>query len=315
MKIWYDKRAGKPADFWKEWNLKMSMTVLDKIAEKKFSSKGQKALAAFFMEHTAEAVFMTAAKIGSTVGVSESTVVRFAMGLDYAGFPEFHNDLKAYVQEHLSEYGEAKDEIFCESQLVKDVLNADETSIHATMELLEKNSFDAAVKAIIEAKHIYIIGLRNSEPLARFLAFYLQLIRPDVYLLGSTNTTEVFEQMIRINEEDVAIGISFPGYSMRTLKALEFANDRKAKVIAITDNEHSPLKMYSSCNLYAPCAKIGILDSMVAPLSLMNALILAISREMPDAIFEHLKTLEEVWNNYQVYQNDEINEGMEYPEE
>jgi len=115
--------------------------------------------------------------------------------------------------------------------------------------------------------------------------------------------------MIRIGKEDVAIGISFPGYSMRTIKALEFANDRCATIIGITDNEHSPLKMYSSCNLYAPCARVGILDSMVAPLSLMNALVLAVSREVPDAVCEHLRILQETWSNYQIYQTDEINPG------
>lgn len=296
----------------------MNLTVMDRVLDTSARrSKGHKAVAAFIEKNTEQAVFMTAAQIGDTVGVSESTVVRFATGLGYEGFPQFHAELKAYIHQKMEEQKNAPSSEFipCESELVKEVLVADESSIRTTMQQLNAVSFQAAVSSILEARNIYIIGLRNSEPLARFLYFYLQMVRENVHIVCSTNSTEIFEQMIRIGKEDVAIGISFPGYSMRTIKALEFANDRQATIIGITDNEHSPLKMYSSCNLYAPCAKVGILDSMVAPLSLMNALILAISREVPDAVCAHLRMLEETWNNYQVYMNDEINSGVELPED
>ena len=296
----------------------MELTVMDRILDTSGRrSKGHKAAAAFLETHTDKAVFMNAAQIAQAVGVSESTVVRFATAIGYDGFIDFHNALKGYVHAHMNELVQGEDggAVICESSLVREVLEADSYSIKETMRQLNKDSFQAAVAAILQARNVYIIGLRNSEPLARFLYFYLQMIRENVHIVCSTNSTEIFEQMIRIGKEDVAIGISFPGYSMRTIKALEFANDRRATVIGITDNEHSPLKMYSSCNLYAPCARVGILDSMVAPLSLMNALILAISREMPDAVCEHLRILEQTWANYQVYQNDEINSGAPLPEE
>ena len=296
----------------------MKLTVMDRILDTSGRrSKGHKAVAAFLEAHTDKAVFMNAAQIAEAVGVSESTVVRFATAIGYDGFIEFHNALKGYVHAHMNEYAKAHEEdvVVCESALVQEVLEADAYSIRETMTKLSESSFQVAVDAILQARNVYIIGLRNSEPLARFLYFYLQMIRENVHIVCSTNSTEIFEQMIRIGKEDVAIGISFPGYSMRTIKALEFANDRRATVIGITDNEHSPLKMYSSCNLYAPCARVGILDSMVAPLSLMNALILAISRQVPDAVCEHLRVLEQTWANYQVYQNDEINSGAQLPDE
>lgn len=290
----------------------MNLTVMDRILDTSVRrSKGHKAVAAFVRDYTDKAVFMNASQIAEAVGVSESTVVRFATAIGYEGFIEFHNALKGYVHANMGEYANESEEINCESPLVQEVLEADVCSVQETMKGLNADSFQTAVTAIIEARNIYIVGLRNSEPLARFLYFYLQMIRPDVHLVCSTNATEIFEQMIRIGKEDVAIGISFPGYSMRTIKALEFANDRQATIIGITDNEHSPLKMYSSCNLYAPCARVGILDSMVAPLSLMNALVLAISREVPDAVCEHLRILQETWSNYQIYQTDEINPGAD----
>ncbi len=288
----------------------MKLTVMDRILDTSGRrSKGHKAVAAFLEAHTDKAVFMNAAQIAQAVGVSESTVVRFATAIGYDGFIEFHNELKGYVHANMGIYAAEEEEAECESPLVREVLEADIYSVHETMKGLNADSFQSAVSSIIEAENIYIVGLRNSEPLARFLYFYLQMIRPNVHLVCSTNATEIFEQMIRIGKEDVAIGISFPGYSMRTIKALEFANDRCATIIGITDNEHSPLKMYSSCNLYAPCARVGILDSMVAPLSLMNALVLAVSREVPDAVCEHLRILQETWSNYQIYQTDEINPG------
>ena len=151
-----------------------------------------------------------------------------------------------------------------------------------------------------------MIGLRSCEPLASFLSFYLSMIRGDVMQLKTTSTTELFEQMIRVSDEDVVIGISFPRYSMRTLKAMEFANDRNAKVITITDSVHSPMNLYSSCNLLARSDMVSIVDSLVAPLSVINALVVALCVKAPEQASKNLKDLEEVWANYQVYLNDEI---------
>ena len=164
-----------------------------------------------------------------------------------------------------------------------------------------------AVDVIVEAKTVYVVGLRSCEPLADFLGFYLNMIRGNVVVLRTTSTSELFEQMIRISEDDVLIGISFPRYSMRTLKAMEFANDRNARVITITDSAHSPMNLYSSCNLFARSDMVSIVDSLVAPLSLINALVVAICMKCPEEVQTNLENLEQVWSNYQVYLNDEIN--------
>lgn len=272
-------------------------------------SKGHKAIAAYISDHYEQAVFMTAAKLGETVGVSESTVVRFAAGLGYEGYPEFQDALQGWVKSKLNsvqkigaKYGKST-----QSEILHSVLNSDIEKIQDTIVNLDPIAFEAAVDIILEAKNIYLVGVRSCEPLADFLHFYLNMIRGGVILVKTTSVTELFEQMIRINEEDAIIGISFPRYSMRTLKAIEFANDRNAKVITITDSIHSPMNLYSSCNLLAKSDMVSIVDSLVAPLSVINALVVALCLKQPDAVKHNLETLEEVWNNYQVYLNDEIN--------
>ena len=191
--------------------------------------------------------------------------------------------------------------------MVSSVLNADVEKIQDTLVSLDTAAFEAAVDIILGAKTIYLVGVRSCEPLADFLHFYLNMIRGNIVLIKTTSVTEMFEQMIRIGKEDAIIGISFPRYSMRTLKAMEFANDRNAKVITITDSIHSPMNLYSSCNLLARSDMVSIVDSLVAPLSLINALVVALCLKQPEAVKHNLETLEEVWNNYQVYLNDEIN--------
>ena len=272
-------------------------------------SKGHKAIAAYISDHYEQAVFMTAAKLGETVGVCESTVVSFAAGLGYEGYPEFQDALQGWVKSKLNsvqkigaKYGKST-----QSEILHSVLNSDIEKIQDTIVNLDAIAFEAAVDIILEAKNIYLVGVRSCEPLADFLHFYLNMIRGGVILVKTTSVTELFEQMIRINEEDAIIGISFPRYSMRTLKAIEFANDRNAKVITITDSIHSPMNLYSSCNLLAKSDMVSIVDSLVAPLSVINALVVALCLKQPDAVKHNLETLEEVWNNYQVYLNDEIN--------
>ena len=272
-------------------------------------SKGHKAVAAYISDHYEQAVFMTAAKLGETVGVSESTVVRFAAALGYEGYPEFQKALETWVKDKLNtvqkigtKYGKSS-----QSEVVSSVLNADVEKIQDTLVSLDTAAFEAAVDIILGAKTIYLVGVRICEPLADFLHFYLNMIRGNIVLIKTTSVTEMFEQMIRIGKEDAIIGISFPRYSMRTLKAMEFANDRNAKVITITDSIHSPMNLYSSCNLLARSDMVSIVDSLVAPLSLINALVVALCLKQPDTVKHNLETLEEVWNNYQVYLNDEIN--------
>ena len=172
---------------------------------------------------------------------------------------------------------------------------------------MDHETFDLAVETILSAKNIYIVGIRSCAPLASFLAFYLNLIFDHVRLLNTNSSSELFEQMIRIGEEDVMIGISFPRYSMRTLKALEFANNRNAKVITLTDSIHSPMNLYSSCNLIARSDMASIVDSLVAPLSVINALVVALCMRKQKEVVATLESLEKIWDEYQVYNNDEIN--------
>ena len=272
-------------------------------------SKGHKAIASYISDHYEQAVFMTAAKLGETVGVSESTVVRFASGLGYDGYPEFQKELESWVKNKLNtvqkigtKYGKST-----QSEILSSVLNADIEKIQDTLVSLDAVAFEAAVDIILEAETVYLVGVRSCEPLADFLHFYLNMIRGNIVLLKTTSVTEMFEQMIRIGDKDAIVGISFPRYSMRTLKAMEFANDRNAKVITVTDSIHTPMNLYSSCNLLARSDMVSIVDSLVAPLSLINALVVALCLKAPEEVKKNLETLEEVWNNYQVYLNDEIN--------
>ena len=284
--------------------------IIELIDEKYVKmSKSHKKIADFIKEHYDQAVFMTAAKIGAVLDISESTVVRFASGLGFDGFPGFQEVLADWVKNKLNTVSKmgAKYGGSSQSEILIDVLQADMEKIADTVEQVDHSAFEAAVDAIIQAKTVYVVGLRTCEPLADFLSFYLNMIRGNVVVLRTTSASEMFEQMIRIDENDVLIGISFPRYSMRTLKAMEFANDRNAKVIAITDSVHSPMNLYSSCNLFARSDMVSIVDSLVAPLSLINALVVALCMKCPDEVKQNLANLEHAWNNYQVYLNDEIN--------
>ena len=272
-------------------------------------SKGHKAIAAFISDHYDEAAFMTAAKIGTTVGVSESTVVRFATSLGYDGYPDFQKALGDWVGSKLNRVQKigTKYKNNSQTEVIHQVLTQDIEKIQDTITNLDTVAFNDAIEMILNAENVYVVGLRSCEPLADFLHFYLGMIRGNVILLKTTSVTEMFEQMIRINERDCIIGISFPRYSMRTLKCMEFAKDRRAKIVTITDSIHSPMNLYSSCNLLARSDMVSIVDSLVAPLSLINALVVALCLKVPETVKKNLETLEEVWNNYQVYLNDEIN--------
>lgn len=251
---------------------------------------------------------MTAAKLGEMLGISESTVVRFASGIGYDGYPKFQRALEECVKGKLStvQRMDAKYGRSSQSEVLTSVITSDIEKLQHTIDNLDPAAFESAVNTILEAETIYIMGLRSNEPLAEFLHFYLNMIRGGVVLLKTTSVSETFEQMIRIGEKDCFIGISFPRYSMRTLKAMEFASDRNAKVIAVTDSTHSPMSLYSSCNLLARSDMVSIVDSLVAPLSVINALVVALCLKCPQEVRHNLETLEETWNNYQVYLNDEI---------
>lgn len=271
-------------------------------------SKGQKKLANYINDNYDKAVFLTAAKLGEVVGVSESTVVRFAIFLGYKGYPDFQKALEELVRNKLNSiqrmevtYGKVP-----QSEILDTVLHSDIEKIKLTLEHMDHGAFDLAVDTILNARRIYIVGIRSCAPLASFLAFYLNLLFDNVHLLQTSSASELFEQMIRINEKDTIIGISFPRYSMRTLKAMEFANNRNAKVITLTDSIHSPMNLYSSCNLIARSDMASIVDSLVAPLSVINALVVALCMRKQDEVVKTLESLEEIWDEYQVYNNDEI---------
>lgn len=284
--------------------------IISRINEKYSTmSKGHRAIAAYIMDHYDQAAFMTAAKLGEALHISESTVVRFASGIGYDGYPQLQQALAAWVKGKLNtvESMDVKYGNSTQSEVLTSVLSSDIEKIRHTIEHLDPVAFETAVELILGAKNVYILGIRSCQPLADFLAFYLNMIRGNVIQIRTTSTSEVFEQMIRINEEDCIIGISFPRYSMRTLKAMEFANDRNAKVITITDSVHSPMNLYSSCNLLARSDMVSIVDSLVAPLSVINALVVALCLKQPKQVKTNLETLESAWNNYQVYLNDEIN--------
>lgn len=272
-------------------------------------SKSHKKLATFVIDHYEQAAFMTAAKLAKAVGTSEATVVRFAYALEYEGYPEFQESLAEWVKKKLNTVQSigAKYAASSQAEILSSVLSSDVEKIEDTMEHMDIQAFETAVNIILSAKHVYIIGLRSCRPLAQFLHFYLNLIRGDVNLLDSTSTSETFEQMLRINEKDAVIGISFPRYSMRTLKAMEMANDKNAKVITITDTIHSQMCLYSACNLLARSDMVSIVDSLVAPLSVINALVVTLCLKRPDEVRKNLESLEYAWDNYQVYLKDEIN--------
>lgn len=271
-------------------------------------SRGHRAIAAYILEHYDQAAFMTAARLGGQLHISESTVVRFAAGIGYEGYPQMQAALAAWVKSRLNLVQKVgiRYQGSSQSEVLTDVMCTDIDNLHRTMENLDAAAFDTAVDIILEARTIYILGIRSCAPLAEFLSFYLNMIRGNIVQLKTTSLSEVFEQMLRIGREDAMIGISFPRYSMRTLKAMEFANDRNARIITITDSVHSPMNLYSSCNLCAGSEMVSIVDSLVAPLSVINALVVSLCLKRPDAVRESLESLEGVWNNYQVYMNDEM---------
>lgn len=271
-------------------------------------SKGQKKLADYIRQEYDKAAFLTAAKMGEEVGVSESTVVRFATALGYDGYPEFQKALGEVVRMKLNSiqrmevtYGRIS-----QGEILASVLQSDIEKIKQTMETIDRDTFELAVDTILSARKIYVIGIRSCAPLASFLAFYLNMVCDNVVSVSTNSASEIFEQMVRIGEEDVIIGISFPRYSMRTLKALEFASNRKAKVITLTDSIHSPMTLYSSCNLIARSDMASIVDSLVAPLSIINALVVALCMKKQTEVVETLETMEQIWDEYQVYSKDEL---------
>lgn len=270
-------------------------------------SKGQKLLANYIIDHYEKAVFLTAARLGKIVGVSESTVVRFANELGYDGYPKLQRALEELVKTKLTSIQrvEVTNDRIDKTHMLKSILQSDMEKIKHTLEEIDEEVFNTSIDKIMEAKTIYIVGVRSSAALASFMGFYFNLIFDNVKLIHTNSVSEMFEQIYRISEKDVIIGISFPRYSKRTLKAMEFARSKGADVITITDSPLSPMVQYSTCSLIARSDMVSFVDSLVAPLSLVNAIIVALSIRKKDTIVKSLEELESIWNEYQVYDDDD----------
>lgn len=267
-------------------------------------SKGQKRIAAFILDSYDKAAFMTASRLGKKVGVSESTVVRFAAELGYDGYPDMQKSLQKMIRNRLTSVQriEVTNDRIGDQDLVSMVLQSDMEKIRLTLEELDRSAFDNAVKAIVSAKRIYIIGVRSSAAIASFLGFYFNLIFDNVVNVTAGTASEMFEHLLRVGEDDVVVGVSFPRYSSRTVQAMSFARDRKATTVAITDSEASPLAPICKYTLKARSDMASFGDSLVAPLSLVNALLVAVSRAKNDDLANTFQTLERIWEDYGVYE-------------
>ena len=267
-------------------------------------SKGQKKIANFILESYDKAAFMTASRLGKRVGVSESTVVRFAAELGYDGYPDMQKSLQKMIRNRLTSVQriEVTNDRLGDQDLLSMVLQSDIEKIRQTLEELDRAAFDRAVDAIVAARKIYIIGVRSSAALASFLYFYCNLIFENVALVSANTSSEIFESLLRVGPGDVVIGVSFPRYSSRTVQAMSFARDRGADTVAITDSEASPLAPICRHTLRARSDMASFVDSLVAPLSLVNALLVAVSQRKNDELARTFQNLEDIWDEYGVYE-------------
>lgn len=283
---------------------------LMKLIQIKFPrlSKGQKLIADFILKNYDKAAFMTAAKLGESVGVSESTVVRFAIELGFSGYPKLQKALQELIKNKLTSVQrlELSNDYACEENVLRGVLKSDIENLRATLEKINLANFNAVIDEIFKAKTVYIVGLRSSSAIAEFLGFYLRLIIKDVRVVAH-NISNIFEQMINCDEGDLVIGIGFPRYALRTINGLEFAKERKAKVVAITDSNVSPLATVADYALIAQSNMASFVDSLVAPLSVINALIVAVGVREKDKITSTFYELEELWKNYDIYSYNQNN--------
>ena len=267
-------------------------------------SKGQRVLARFVLENYDKAAFMTASKLGAAVGVSESTVVRFAAELGFRGYPGMKKALQEVVRSRLTavERLEVAEQTMNTQDVARAVLRADIANLQATLDETDEAAFNTAVDRILAARRIFIVGMRTSTTLANFLGFYLNLLRDNVHVVQDTAAMEVYEQMLRVREGDLVIGISFPRYSNRTINAMKYARDRNVGTLGLTDTRTSPLNDYSDVCLFAKSEMVSFLDSLVAPMGLINALIVAIGARDREHTFQTFRDLENIWSEYGVYQ-------------
>lgn len=282
--------------------------ILAAIRNNRRLSKGQRRIADYIAENYDKVAFMTAGRLGKTVGVSESTVVRFAAELGYDGYPGMRKAIQEMIRNRLTSVQriEVAKDMLDDSNVLPAVFHADMEKLQNTIDVVDAISFNRAVESILSAHNVYIVGMRSSTALASFMGFYLNLLLDNVRLVHDTSVSEVYEQVFRIREGDVFIGISYPRYSSRTVKAMQFAKSTGATVIGLTDGEHSPLVGLADITLFAKSDMVSFLDSLVAPMSLINALIVSVGIHCRDKLSETFKTLEDIWSEYEVYDSRDI---------
>lgn len=267
-------------------------------------SKGQRLIAQYILDNYDKAAFMTAFRLGQTVGVSESTVVRFAAELGFEGYPQLQKAMQELIRSKLTSVQriEITRERMRDNEVLDDIISCDLTNIRQTLEEIPRDVFYRAVDDIVKARRVYVFGAGSCRSLAMFAAYYLKMLMIDVKLVYTSSETEIFEDMLHIDANDVAIGISFPRYSSKSVKAMHFASSRNARVIAITDSKMSPIADYATYLLLAHSDMATIVDSLVAPLSIINALVVAVSLKRKEDITNKLTELENLWEEYDVYQ-------------
>lgn len=266
-------------------------------------SKSHKLIGRFIIDRSEKAMNLTATKLGEEIGVSESTVVRFANELGFKGYPELQKSLKNHIKTKLTSIQRIDvSDVALGDDVLTDILSADIENLKASVELLDRNMFERTSELITNAKSVYIVGVRSASMLANFLYYYLDLIMDNVHLVMTGGAGEIYEQIRRIGEDDVIIGISFPRYSVRTKECLELAKKSGASIVAITDNETSPIASISDSVLYVKSDMASFVDSLVAPLSVINALIVSVGRKKKDSLKNTFKRLEEIWEEFEVYE-------------
>ncbi|MDD5604263.1 MAG: MurR/RpiR family transcriptional regulator [Eubacteriales bacterium] len=278
-------------------------------------SKGHKRIAAFIIDHYDKASYMTAAKIGEATGVSESTVVRFACEMGFDGYPALQKTLKETVKNKLTSMQriEVSSARIKEEGILKSVLQSDMEKLKLTLDEIDEEGYEKIVETLLGARKIYILGVRSSAPLASFLGFYFNIIFDNIRLVHTTSVSEMFEQIINVGPGDVVIGISFPRYSKRTVKAMQFIRDQGAAGIAVTDSRNSPLAKAADYLIAARSDMASFADSLVAPLSVLNALIVAVGMRRKKHVYETFEKLERIWEEYQVYEKTD-HQDRETPE-
>lgn len=285
-----------------------SNELLDLIDSRMDSfTKSQRKIALFIKDNLDKAAFYTAAAMSNVIGVSESTIVRFAMEIGYEGYPEMQKAIRELIKNKLTaaQRLEVASDRLDEKNILRSVLAADNRNIKETLNMINDEDFENAVDTILEAKRIYILGVRSSSALASFMGFYFNLIFDNVRLIHTTSTSEIFEQIMNASKGDVVIGISFPRYSKRTAKAMQYAKDNGSKVIAITDSYESPASKYSDLTLLAKSDMTSFVDSLTAPLSVITALVVALGMRRKDIVHHTLQHLEKIWDEYEVYEKAE----------